>query len=64
MTKWEIGQDLIAIADYITEKEVDLLKEGHTRLANQLKVIRMQVGELFKDNNDHDFTITASSDAR
>jgi hypothetical protein len=64
MTKWELGQDLIAIADYINEKEVDMMKDGHARLANQLKIIRLQVGELFNDNNDHGFLIPDSSEAR
>ena len=57
LTKWEIGQELIAISDYIGEKRVELKDQGHTRLANQLMVIQMQVGELFNDNNDHGFGI-------
>ena len=64
MTKWEIGQDLIAISDYISEKEVDIRKSGNKKLANKLRVIRMLVGDLFNENNDHDFGILDSGDIK
>lgn len=62
LTKWEIGQELIAISDYIGEKRVELKENGHARLADQLKLIQAQVGELFNDNNDHSFNILNASD--
>jgi hypothetical protein len=62
MTRWEIGQDLIAISDYIAEKEVEFRREKHTVLADKMRLIRMHVGDIFNDNNDHSFKILDSSD--
>lgn len=63
MTKWEIGQDLIAISDFIGEKEAELRSnKDNARLANQLRLIRLQVGELFNDNNDHQFRLPDAGD--
>jgi hypothetical protein len=61
LTKWELGQDLIAISDYIGNKEKDIRDSGNTKLANQLRVIRILVGDLFIENNDHEFGIINSS---
>ena len=63
LTKWEIGQDLIAISDYIAKRRSDFRDNGHTKLADQLMLIQMQVGELFNANNDHDFGIIDASNA-
>lgn len=56
MTKWEIGQDLIAINDFIAEKAVDIA-DSDPMLAMKLQKIRAEVGELFNENNDHTFGI-------
>lgn len=60
MTKWEIGQDLIKISDVIHDIETDFRMHGHIKLANQLRLISAQVGELFNQNNDHAFGIPDS----
>ena len=57
LTKWEIGQDLISISDFIGEKIHDLNEDGHGDIGNSLDIIRAKVGDLFNKNNDHDFGI-------
>ena len=59
MTKWEIGQILIAINDDIADKIYDLNQDGHKRLAIKLDLIRAQVGDLFNEdgNSDHAFGV-------
>lgn len=62
MTKWEIGQELIAISDFIGKVEVELRENDKDLLSNQLRIMRMQIGDLFEKNNDHDFGIINSRD--
>ena len=57
MTKWELGQDLIAISDDMAEKIYDMGKAGHKELAIRLDIIRAQIGDLFNEHNDHGFGI-------
>lgn len=57
MTKWEIGQDLIAINDFMGEKVVDFRNAGETELAEKVNELRAEIGELFNQNNDHGFGI-------
>jgi hypothetical protein len=57
MTKWEIGQDLIAISDFIYEKRQDIKDSGNLELNAKLSVIQAQIGDLFNENNDHAFGI-------
>jgi len=61
MTKWELGQDLIAINDDIAEKIYDMNKAGHTELAIKLDLIRAQVGDLFNEYSDHAFGVFDSN---
>jgi len=61
MTNWEIGQDLIAISDYIDEKLEDITNSGNDELALELERIQAQVGDLFNKYNDHCFGIFDSS---
>ncbi len=63
MTKWELGQDLIAIADLIFEAE-DEMKEIHPEVASRLRLVRALVGDIFKDHNDHGFGILSSHDLK
>ena len=57
MTKWEIGQDLIFINDMIAEKIYDFNKSGQEKLAIKLDIIRASIGDLFNENNDHEFGV-------
>lgn len=61
MTKWEIGQDLIAISDHIGEKIYDMKDKDYPELIKGLRIIQAQVGELFNKYNDHDFGIFDNS---
>lgn len=63
MTKWEIGQDLIDISDMIGEKELEIRKSNKI-IADRLRLVRLMVGDLFEDNNDHDFSILNSSNIK
>lgn len=64
MTKWEIGQDLIRIADFIGEVRDDFKNNGEDELSTKLKVVQAMVGDIFKVNNDHDFLILESDDLK
>jgi len=56
MTKWELGQDIIAIQDLICDKYPDILNH-YPECAKRLHEIRLDVGDLFSDFNDHSFGI-------
>jgi len=62
LTKWELGQDLILISDFISEIQNGLLENGHKELVRELDCINALVGDLFIENNDHSFGIFDSND--
>lgn len=60
MTKWEIGQELIAISDFIGDRRVEIA-ETIPQLSRELYKIQQQVGDLFNEYNNHDFGIIDST---
>jgi hypothetical protein len=62
MTKWDEGQNLIVIADCIFDIEDVIRKSGNAELAEKLRNIRLSVGDLFLENNDHVFSIPSTKD--
>lgn len=61
MTKWEAGQDLIACADYLAEKEEDLQKGGFPAEALVLQRARFDIGKIFNRLHAHEFHLPEGS---
>lgn len=57
MTKWEVGQELIKIADLMSEVETDFKKEGRSEFAFKIRPMRMQIGKMFNDLESHVFQL-------
>ena len=64
LTKWEIGQELLAISDDIGEVRQEFTANGLLDLSEKLAVIQAQIGDLFNDNNDHVFGIFDSTNLK
>lgn len=54
LTKWEIGQELIAISDCMAEKIYEF-EDGE--LIEKLQKMRAEIGEEFNKLKSHDFGI-------
>lgn len=55
MKKWDTGQDLIACADYLGEKERNLKEGGYPELANEIRKYRLAIGTIFNELDSHKF---------
>ena len=63
LTMYEIGQDLIAIQDIICDKYPDILNSA-PECAVRLHKIKLAVGDLFRDFNDHPFEIMDNKNSK
>lgn len=58
LTKWEIGQDLIAVSDYFAENHSDICDQLTAQDNDKLLKARALIGDVFNnENNDHSFGI-------
>jgi hypothetical protein len=55
MTAWDAGQDLIACADRLSEKETDLREGGFDKLADVVRKARLAIGDAFNRHGSHSF---------
>lgn len=61
LTKWEIGQDLIAASDYLAEKIDDIKADISEEDLKTLNYALALIGNVFNNNNDHKFGIYDST---
>ena len=61
MTKWEVGQCLIKIADIMSEVETDLWREGRSEYAGLLRPMRLSIGDIFNEINEHGFLLPSNN---
>ncbi len=57
LTKWEVGQDLIAICDLISEKDGEIRNSGFIEESNTLQDCRKRIAEVFNKLDSHGFRL-------
>lgn len=57
MTKWEVGQQFIKIADLMSEVETDLRNEGRSEYAAKIRPFRLAIGTIFNSIGEHGFEL-------
>lgn len=62
MTRWEAGQILIDCNDKLEEGESELKDEGYTELAEKLRLINLQIGDLFNEWGSHEFGLPGTKE--
>lgn len=62
LTEWEVGQELIAISDFMAEHSRDF-KESHPELYRVIDEARRTIGDKFNRMGTHSFGIHSHDEA-
>lgn len=58
LTDWEVGQELIAISDFMAERSIDF-KNSHPDIYFLVNEMRLTIGDKFNRMKTHDFGIAS-----